>query len=151
MKRALGSTALCVAVLATSCLVWAAQASEVDASYARMSAPIYPQDLNGVDVEGTVYLKVHLAVDGKPVEATLDHVVPESMSKGIVDVLSASAIQSVMTWTFNPAKRDGVAKESSVLVPITFSSKGDPSTVAIPASDSDVAPNELDMIKVKKP
>ena len=151
MKRALGSSVLCVAVLATSCLVWAAQASEVNASYARMSAPIYPQDLNGVDVEGTVYLKVHLAVDGKPVNATLDHVVPESMSKDIVDVLSASAIQSVMTWTFNPAQRDGVANESSVIVPITFSSKGDPSTGGIPTSDSNVAPNELDMIKVKKP
>lgn len=120
-KRAIGSSVLCVAVLATSCLVWAAQASEVAASYARMSPPEYPEKLGDSFVEGSVYLKVKIAIDGKPIEVVVDHVKPDSLSKEQVNLLSASAIASVKTWTFNPAKRDGVATESSTIVPVTFS------------------------------
>ena len=147
MKRVLGSTVLCATVLATSCLVWAAQATEVGATYARLRPPTYPKNLGEKFAEGTVYLKVRIAATGgTPTEVVVDHIAPESLSKEQAEIISASAIAAIHSWTFNPAQRDGVGEESSIIVPIKFSNalNYDPHTT----EDASSPQNQLDAIIV---
>jgi TonB family protein len=145
-RKALGSSLLLASVLATSCVVWAAQAAEVPASYAKLSPPQYPRDLAGVTVEGTVFLKVSITSDGVPAEVVLDHVQPESMRAEVAESLASSAISAVKRWTFNASRRDGKLQAGSVIVPVTFSSRGEPP----PASTGSSELPQLDSIYVRK-
>ncbi|MGB0132334.1 M56 family metallopeptidase [Dokdonella sp.] len=145
-RKALGSSVLLASALATSCIVWAAQASEVPASYARLSPPAYPVDIAGVVVQGTVYLKVSVTSDGVPAEVVLDHVQPESMAAEVADSLAASAIDAVRTWTFNAARRDGKLAPGVVIVPVTFSATGEPSVTTAASGEL----TQLDSINVRK-
>jgi beta-lactamase regulating signal transducer with metallopeptidase domain len=145
-RKVLGSSLLLAFALTTSCIVWAAQASEVPASYARLSPPAYPEDLAGQVLEGTVYLKVSVTSDGVPAKVALDHVQPESMPVEVANRLAGSAIDAVVAWTFNAARRDGKLVPSDVIVPVTFSSAGEPA--AADTASSGLA--QLDAIFIKK-
>lgn len=145
-RKAVGSSMLLASVLATSCIVWAAQASDVPASYARLSPPTYPDDLAGVVVEGTVYLKVNITSDGVPADVVLDHVQPESMPTEVAERLATSAIDAVKSWTFNAAKRDGKLQPSAVIVPVAFSSAGEPPMATAASSELP----QLDSINIKR-
>jgi beta-lactamase regulating signal transducer with metallopeptidase domain len=145
-RKVLGSSLLLASVLTTSCIVWAAQASEVPASYARLSPPAYPEDLAGRAVEGTVYLKVSIASDGVPADVVLDHVNPESMPPEVANSLATSAIDAVRLWTFNAARRDGKLQPGAVIVPVTYSSDGEPPSVSAASSNLP----QLDAINLSK-
>jgi beta-lactamase regulating signal transducer with metallopeptidase domain len=145
-RKVLGSSLLLASMLTTSCIVWAAQAAEVPASYARLSPPAYPEDLAGQAVEGTVYLRVSVASDGVPAKVALDHVQPESMRAEAAESLASSAISAVKQWTFNASRRDGKLQPSDVIVPVTFSSAGEPPDAA--TASSGLA--QLDAIYIRK-
>ncbi|MEP6882045.1 MAG: M56 family metallopeptidase [Dokdonella sp.] len=131
MKRAIGSSVLGAIVLATSCLVWAAQASKVNVTYGKTNPPSFPDNLGDAFIEGAVYLKVQVAADGAPIQVELDHTTPASLTRAQIELLSESAIASVKSWTFNPSRRDGVAMSSWIIVPITYSKDPDSNSTQI--------------------
>ncbi len=131
MKRAIGSSVLCAIVLATSCLVWTAQASEVNVTYGKTNPPSFPDNLGDAFVEGAVYLKVQVAADGAPIQVELDHTTPASLTRAQIELLSESAIASVKSWTFNPSMRDGVSMSSWIIVPIAYSKDPDSNSTQV--------------------
>ena len=137
MKRVLGSSVLCGAMLATSCLVWAAQTADVEASVAMRNPPAFPANLGEDFAQGMVYLKVRIDANGKPATVAVDHFGNDALTEAQVASLSSAAIESVKTWMFNPETRDGVAVGGSIIVPILFS------------SDSHYAPGATDDRSIK--
>ncbi len=88
--------------------------SAARAEYGENPVPRYPSVARRRAQQGTVTLRVLVAVDGgiKKVELL--------QSSG-VDSLDDSALETVRTqWRFVPARRDGIAVESWVVVPIRF-------------------------------
>lgn len=88
--------------------------SNAHADYERNPAPGYPALARRRAEQGTVTLRVMVRADGTVARVEL------AESSGH-DVLDDSAVETVRTkWRFEPARRDGVAFESWVLVPIRF-------------------------------
>jgi periplasmic protein TonB len=84
------------------------------ADYARNPRPMYPASARRRAQEGTVTIRVLVGADGAVEHAEL------AESSG-VDALDDAALATVRSrWRFIPARRDGVAVESWVLVPIQF-------------------------------
>jgi protein TonB len=65
-------------------------------------------------LEGTVVLRVVVAADGRPTSVSV-------LQSSGHEVLDTSALETVRTrWRFVPARRNGIAIEDSVQVPIRF-------------------------------
>jgi protein TonB len=76
-------------------------------------APPYPSDALFARLEGRVVLRVKIAASGTVERAQLEK------SSG-VESLDNSALATVRTWRFFPAKRTGAAVAHEVLVPVNF-------------------------------
>jgi protein TonB len=84
------------------------------ADYARNPAPAYPAAARRHEQQGTVTVKVLVGADGSVERAEV------ADSSGF-DTLDNAALETVRSrWRFVPARRDGLAVESWVLVPIRF-------------------------------
>jgi periplasmic protein TonB len=84
------------------------------ADYARNPAPAYPAAARRHEQQGTVTVKVLVGADGSVERAEI------ADSSGF-DTLDNAALETVRSrWRFVPARHDGLAVESWVLVPIRF-------------------------------
>ncbi|MCW1242817.1 energy transducer TonB [Pseudomonas sp. SAICEU22] len=86
------------------------------AGYLKNPAPEYPSLAMRRGWEGTVLLRVHVLVSGKPGEIQLQK------SSGR-DQLDDAALAAVKRWSFVPAKQGDVAVDGWVSVPIDFKIK----------------------------
>jgi protein TonB len=83
-------------------------------AYGANPRPPYPLAARRLHIEGRVLLEVVVRPDGRAASVRV------AQSSGH-DLLDASAADTVRTrWRFVPARRDGVAVESRVTVPIRF-------------------------------
>jgi len=82
-------------------------------AYLRNPAPPYPKSAKRRRLEGVVELKVQVSADGRVVDLSI------AKSCGH-KTLDRSALQTVRNWRFLPAKRNGQAVASDVIVPIRF-------------------------------
>lgn len=76
--------------------------------------PHYPPESIRRGEQGTVQLRVRIAADGIPINASI------ATSSGFVR-LDEAARKVVLQWTFEPALRNGIAVEQETVVPVTFS------------------------------
>jgi periplasmic protein TonB len=84
------------------------------ADYARNPLPIYPAVARRREQQGTVTVRVLVGADGSVERAEI------ADSSGF-DALDDAALETVRSrWRFVPARHDGLAVESWVLVPIRF-------------------------------
>ena len=84
------------------------------ADYASNPAPAYPAAARRHEQQGTVTVKVLVGADGSVERAEV------ADSSGF-DTLDNAALETVRSrWRFVPARHDGIAVESWVLVPIRF-------------------------------
>ena len=114
---------------------YAAPETRRQASYRTVGAGDYPDDLAGA--EGIVYVRVRIENDGAVSSSEIDRVDPPSATS-----LGASALASLRTWTFNPARERGKAIASTAIVPIVFGAN------ARPQPDVARIRNSLDPIRV---
>ncbi len=114
-----------------------------DASYASMSQPHYPGDAIKNKVQGRVWVRATIAVDGAARSARVDRVEPESAA-----ALGDAAVQAVKSWKFNPAMSKGQPVEGDVFIPIDFSLDG--KNAAVTTSVRDGKP-VLDTLTVAPP
>ncbi|MFH1383853.1 MAG: energy transducer TonB [Candidatus Omnitrophota bacterium] len=77
------------------------------------ASPIYPRVARERGYEGTVILRVTVLPSGKPGSIEVKE------SSGYV-VLDNAALRAVKKWQFTPAKKDDIALESSVDIPVVF-------------------------------
>ena len=83
------------------------------AAYLRNPPPGYPTAARRNGEEGTVTLRVLVSAEGAPREIALERSSGSSL-------LDATALATVKTWRFVPARRGDEAQEAWVLVPIVF-------------------------------
>jgi protein TonB len=83
------------------------------AAYLRNPPPGYPAAARRNGEEGTVMLRVLVSAEGAPREVALERSSGSSL-------LDATALATVKTWRFSPARRGGEVQEAWVLVPIVF-------------------------------
>jgi len=76
--------------------------------------PPYPMVARRMGFEGTVILRVVVAADGSPESVA----VLESSGHDVLDTAALDTVRS--RWRFVPARRNGIAVEDSVQVPIRF-------------------------------
>ena len=91
--------------------------SIADPNYLSNPAPIYPPASLRNGEQGTVLLRVHVSADGRALSVEIEK------SSGFAR-LDASALETVRSWTFVPAKKGGEPVDSWVDVPVIFSLKG---------------------------
>ena len=84
------------------------------ADYLNNPKPAYPMVARRMGYHGKVVLDVEVLAEGKAGDVKLHQ------SSGY-DILDNSAIQTVRTWRFSPARRFGQAVTQRFLVPIKFS------------------------------
>lgn len=82
-------------------------------AYLRNPAPSYPKSAKRRRLEGVVELKVQVSADGSVLSLSIF----KSCGHNALD---RSALQTVRNWRFLPAKRNGKAVNSDVIVPIRF-------------------------------
>ena len=88
--------------------------SVAHADYARNPPPVYPTAARRREQQGTVTVRVLIGADGSVERAEV------AESSGF-DSLDDAALDTVRSrWRFVPARHDGLAVESWVLVPIRF-------------------------------
>ena len=75
--------------------------------------PEYPAQLACDDIGGTVGLIMEIGLDGSPVNIRVEN------SSG-QPALDQSAMDTVGTWTFRPATRNGKPVTTDLRVPVTF-------------------------------
>jgi TonB family protein len=126
LRRRTGALLAGSLVLGFATLAWASQGDvgasasadvavpEAGPSYRRLAPPKYPQAAIDARQEGTVLLKVLVAIDG----SVSDIEVASATLPGSFD---QAAIDTVRKWQFNPATRDGTPVAAWVQVPICFS------------------------------
>jgi protein TonB len=83
------------------------------AAYLRNPPPSYPPASRHAGEQGTVMLRVRVAVDGSASRVTVEK------SSGSPH-LDAAALEAVKAWRFTPARRGAEAVESWMLVPVVF-------------------------------
>lgn len=86
------------------------------AAYLNNPKPPYPRLAIRQQIEGTVILVVRVLPDGRPGEVRID----QSSGNSLLD---DSAVKTVKSWRFVPARQGGVAVSAEVRVPIVFSLK----------------------------
>ncbi|HTY99812.1 MAG TPA: energy transducer TonB [Rhodocyclaceae bacterium] len=91
--------------------------AHVDADYLDNPKPVYPSLSRRLGEQGTVSLRVHVAVDGSALGVELSQTSGHSR-------LDSAARDAVARWRFVPARRGDRAVDSWVVVPITFQLKG---------------------------
>lgn len=93
-----------------------AQTVEPDykAAYLNNPKPPYPRMAVRLRIEGTVLLLVQVLPDGRAGTVQV-------MKTSGNDLLDDSALKTVKTWRFTPARKDGVITSAYVRVPIIFS------------------------------
>jgi len=74
--------------------------------------PPYTPEARRAKLQGTIRLLIIIGTDGKVLSARIQ--------KGIDPGLDKNAVETVRTWTFKPASRNGVAVPVRVLVEVTF-------------------------------
>lgn len=84
-----------------------------DADYLHNPAPPYPPQARRMSEEGKVILRVEVSAEGRPENVEIK----TSSGSGRLD---ESALRTVRSWRFIPAKRGETAVSSWVLVPIIF-------------------------------
>lgn len=85
----------------------------IGAAYLRNPAPRYPVTSQRAGEQGTVTLRVRVAVDGSASRVAVEK------SSGSPH-LDAAALEAVKAWRFAPARRGVDAVESWMLVPVVF-------------------------------
>jgi protein TonB len=95
----------------------ARQPAGFSAAYLSNPAPSYPAASRRAGEQGTVTLRVRVAVDGSASRVTVEK------SSGSPH-LDAAALEAVKAWRFTPARRGADAVESWMLVPIVFRLEG---------------------------
>ena len=85
-----------------------------DAAYLSNPAPDYPRLSRRLGEEGRVLLKVHVGVDGKPVEVTV------ARSSGFPRLDDSARDTVLHSWRFVPAHQGEQAVAGTVKVPIDF-------------------------------
>jgi periplasmic protein TonB len=83
--------------------------------YATAPAPAYPRDAIMDGLQGTVYLKVLVDVDGTPLSVDIHK------SSGHRKLDDAARRQVLRKWKFRPAMQDGKAIQVYGIVPVDFS------------------------------
>jgi protein TonB len=83
-------------------------------AYLHNPEPPYPERSRELGEQGRVILQVRVSADGRALQV---EVTGSSHSRRLDD----AARQAVADWRFIPARQDGVAIESSLQVPVTFS------------------------------
>lgn len=83
------------------------------ASIGTRQDPTYPWEARRNRWQGTVLLAVTVSSDGRPIAIDI----ARSSGYGVLD---EAAVEAVRQWRFVPARRNGVAVEDRVAVPITF-------------------------------
>lgn len=83
-------------------------------TYLHNPEPPYPERSRELGEQGRVILQVRVSAEGRALQV---EVIGHSHSRR----LDEAARQAVADWRFIPARQDGVAIESSLQVPITFS------------------------------
>jgi TonB family protein len=133
-----GAAGLAVATAGDGGPAAVAEVADVDQSYRRVSPPVYPAEAIVARQSGDVVLRVLVGADGTPQQIEVER-------SSTFDALDRAAIEAVEKWMFNPGRRDGVAAEGWVLVPIAFRVDGAP--------DEGVAPpaGALDTIQLRAP
>ncbi|MEO8778899.1 MAG: M56 family metallopeptidase [Rhodanobacter sp.] len=133
LRRRSGFIALALAMASTACITQAASsygqqapATDQGMNTVTQRSPIYPADAIKRKQQGTVVLLVLISPDGKPLKAKV-----EPATKAAPDLIQA-ATDSVMTWRFDPATRNGKPTEAYARVPITFSLDPTPPVAAPP-------------------
>ena len=89
--------------------------AQVHASYRRLTRIVYPASAVAAKAEGVVYVRTHIAADGRVVDVRADG----SMSKAAPE-LSAAALAAVKSWTFDPARANGKPLASIEIIPVVF-------------------------------
>ncbi|MEK7323264.1 MAG: energy transducer TonB [Pseudomonadota bacterium] len=89
---------------------------DVNAAYRNNPLPPYPLVAKRRGLEGVVVLAVSLNINGRPVHVA----VKRSSGHGSLD---ETAVQSVRSWQFEPARRGGQAVAAEVEVPLRFALK----------------------------
>jgi len=87
------------------------------AAYLRNPAPRYPLASRRAGEQGTVTLRVRVALDGSASRVAVEK------SSGSPH-LDAAALEAVKAWRFTPARQGADAVESWMLVPIVFRLEG---------------------------
>ncbi len=82
-------------------------------AYLRTPQPPYPRLARTRRWEGEVLVRVEVGSSGRVQRVLLER------SSGY-EVLDRSALEGIRAWTFRPARRNGVAIEGEVVVPIRF-------------------------------
>lgn len=85
--------------------------------YLQRVEPRYPPMAKRAHAQGTVFLRVIIGPDGRPVEVRVER------SSGH-EVLDTAARTAVLKWLFRPYQENGIARAASVIVPIEFSITG---------------------------
>jgi TonB family protein len=78
--------------------------------------PKYPEDLRKRGIEGSLQLKVLINKEGQVVKVEINN------SSGYHN-FDEQAVQAIFKWYFKPAKYRDVARDSWVLIPVTFKLK----------------------------
>jgi protein TonB len=82
-------------------------------AYLNNPLPRYPRIARRRHIEGTVVLVVAVSAEGRPTSVT----VKSTSGSGLLD---NAAIDAVVNWRFEPARRDGVVTAGEALVPVMF-------------------------------
>ena len=92
-------------------------AAQFDADYLQNPAPKYPLLSSRLREEGTVYLRVHVHIEGYAINVAIE------TSSGFAR-LDQAGLDAVRQWRFVPARQGVRTLSSWVIVPINFYLKG---------------------------
>ncbi len=87
--------------------------SDVPPAFVSRPLPVYPETLLLQGIEGVVRLMVTVKRDGRVASAKV------YSSSGYTE-MDNSALRTVQSWVFSPARRGGIPVEKTVIVPIRF-------------------------------
>ncbi len=88
-----------------------------DAKYLNNPPPLYPPIARRLGETGRVLLRVFVRTDGSAADVQINKSSGSSR-------LDQAALDAVRKWSFEPARRGGIAVEAPVLVPISFTLEG---------------------------
>lgn len=142
-RRVAGSIAAVALSLSVAAAAWAMQPASGDmldepVTYARLKPPKYPQSAIDARLEGRVELALEVKADGTPGRIEVSH------SSG-TPALDEAAVLAASGWKFNPGKRNGVAVNAWIKVPVAFSL----SEPTEPSEGSMPTPDTLDEIYIR--
>jgi periplasmic protein TonB len=91
--------------------------ASLDKQYMASFQPAYPPSARRADIEGTVFVRVRIGVDGKVITATIE-------KSSTHDILDSAAIQHALRkWRFKPATQDGKPIEGVRVISVVFQLK----------------------------